>query len=105
MQPYIALALQLIISQGHRVRIATHAEFAGLVTEACVRLAGLTDPRGVPLTAHLDHYDIGGKPRPVLEYMTMSRSRYVLRADVQTRGMRAIGARACSSSARRFEGC
>lgn len=70
MQPYIALALQLIKSNGHRVRIATHAEFADLVTEASVRLAGLTDSKGAPLTGHLEHYNTGGTPAHVLQYMT-----------------------------------
>lgn len=69
MLPYIALALQLIVGKGHRVRIATHAEFAELVTEASVRLAGLTDSRGIPLTGHLEHYDIGGAPAQILQYM------------------------------------
>lgn len=57
------------MDRGHRVRIATHAAFAELVTEASVRLAGLTDSKGVPLTGHLEHYDIGGAPAQMLQYM------------------------------------
>lgn len=69
MLPYIALALQLIKSKGHRVRIATHAEFSELVTDASVRLAGLTDSRGEPLTGRLEHFDIGGAPAHIGEVM------------------------------------
>ncbi|CAK9780585.1 UDP-Glycosyltransferase/glycogen phosphorylase [Cutaneotrichosporon oleaginosum] len=58
-QPYLALALELIRTRGHRVRIATHAVFAELVQQAAARLD----------TPCLDHYDIGGSPEELMSYM------------------------------------
>lgn len=70
LQPYLALALQLITTAGHRVRIATHAEFAPLIADASVHLAGLTSPaNGTPLTGNLEHFDIGGDPHELMAYM------------------------------------
>ncbi|GMK53538.1 hypothetical protein CspeluHIS016_0101240 [Cutaneotrichosporon spelunceum] len=68
-QPYLALALELIRTRGHRVRLATHAVFADLVQQTSVRLAGLTDEDGTPLTSKLEHFDIGGSPEELMSYM------------------------------------
>lgn len=68
-QPYVALALELIKTRGHRVRIATHATFADMVDEASVALAGLTDSKGEPLTGRLEHFNIGGSPEELMSYM------------------------------------
>ncbi|BEI90937.1 uncharacterized protein CcaverHIS019_0310070 [Cutaneotrichosporon cavernicola] len=68
-QPYLALALELIRTRGHRVRLATHAIFADLVKQTTVRLAGLTDENGTPLTSKLEHFDIGGSPEELMSYM------------------------------------
>lgn len=68
-QPYVALALELIKTRGHRVRIATHATFGAMVDEASVQLAGLTSPLGEPLTGRLEHFNIGGSPEELMSYM------------------------------------
>ncbi|BEJ13699.1 hypothetical protein CspHIS471_0308730 [Cutaneotrichosporon sp. HIS471] len=68
-QPYLALALELIRTRGHRVRLATHAIFADLVKQTTIRLAGLTDENGTPLTSKLEHFDIGGSPEELMSYM------------------------------------
>lgn len=68
-QPYLALALQLIINHGHRVRIATHPAFAKLVADASVHLAGLTSASGTPLTGLLEFFSIGGDPHQLMAYM------------------------------------
>jgi hypothetical protein len=68
-QPYLALALELIRTRGHRVRLATHAIFADLVQQATVRLAGHTDASGSPLTSKLEHFNIGGSPEELMSYM------------------------------------
>ncbi|OCF44519.1 hypothetical protein I317_01591 [Kwoniella heveanensis CBS 569] len=51
-QPYISLALSLIRTSGHRVRIATHGEFATLVLEG-----------------NLEFFDVGGDPKELMAYM------------------------------------
>lgn len=71
-QPYIALALELIKNRGHRVRIATHGDFKELVEGANVRLAGLEDAQRRPLTGLLEHFDIGGDPHQLMAYMVQN---------------------------------
>lgn len=73
MQPYVALALELIRTRGHRVRIATHATFANMVTDAGARLGSLKDARGEPLTGRLEHFNIGGDPQELMAYMVKSK--------------------------------
>ncbi|WVF67356.1 hypothetical protein IAT40_002111 [Kwoniella sp. CBS 6097] len=51
-QPYISLALSLIRTSGHRVRIATHGEFASLTLEGS-----------------LEFFDVGGDPKELMAYM------------------------------------
>lgn len=77
MQPYVALALRLITTRGHRVRIATHPDFLKLVNDASVRLAGLTSAEGRPLTGNLEHFSIGGDPHELMAYMVKSTSTLV----------------------------
>lgn len=50
-QPYVALGQQLV-KDGHRVRIATHGTFQGLVTDA-----------------GLEFFSIGGDPQDLMSYM------------------------------------
>ncbi|WVW85218.1 hypothetical protein I302_107256 [Kwoniella bestiolae CBS 10118] len=51
-QPYISLALEMIRSNGHTVRIASHGEFASL-----------------GLQGRLEFYDVGGDPKELMAYM------------------------------------
>ncbi|WVQ68635.1 uncharacterized protein L199_006844 [Kwoniella botswanensis] len=51
-QPYISLALEMIRSNGHTVRIASHGEFASLTLEG-----------------RLEFYDVGGDPKELMAYM------------------------------------
>ncbi|WVR09698.1 hypothetical protein IAU60_006774 [Kwoniella sp. DSM 27419] len=68
-QPYLSLALELIKLNHHRVRIASHAEFASLVRESRTVLTGLVDRYGEPLAHHLQFFDIGGDPKELMAYM------------------------------------
>lgn len=71
-QPYVALALGLIKSRGHRVRLATHGEFKDFVLKANEHLAGLVGPRGESLEGKLEFFDAGGDPRELMAYMVKS---------------------------------
>ncbi|WWC93206.1 hypothetical protein V866_000039 [Kwoniella sp. B9012] len=51
-QPYISLALEMIRSNGHTVRIASHGELASLTLEG-----------------RLEFYDVGGVPKELMAYM------------------------------------
>lgn len=66
-QPYIALALQLIRTRGHRVRIATHGDFKDLVLKANERL----DRRQ---RGRLEFFNVGGNPKELMAYMVKSES-------------------------------
>ena len=70
-QPYVALALALITSRGHRVRIATHPDFESFVTSANARLRGLAH-NGVALEGRLEFFNAGGDPKSLMEYMVNS---------------------------------
>lgn len=72
-QPYIALALALITTHGHRVRIATHPDFHDFVLSANSRLRGLYH-QGVPLEGRLEFFNAGGDPKSLMEYMVKSTS-------------------------------
>ncbi len=73
MQPYLSLALHLIRSHGHRVRIATHPDFKDFVQGANVHLKG-KKVRGVDLEGRLEYFDIGGNVRELMAYMVKSES-------------------------------
>ena len=73
-QPYIALALGLIRSKGHRVRLATHGEFEAFVLEANQHLEGEVDSAGRPLAGRLEFFNAGGDPRELMAYMVKSTS-------------------------------
>ncbi|ORY31586.1 glycosyltransferase family 1 protein [Naematelia encephala] len=68
-QPYLALALRLIESNGHRVRIATHPDFKDFVQGTNSRLKGKSDRHGQSLEGRLEFYDIGGDPKELMAYM------------------------------------
>ncbi|WVQ94968.1 hypothetical protein IAU59_002059 [Kwoniella sp. CBS 9459] len=51
-QPYLSLALHLIQSHSHRVRIATHPDF-----------------KDFKLDDHLEFFDVGGDPKELMAYM------------------------------------
>lgn len=72
-QPYLALALGLIRSRGHRVRLATHGEFKDFVLKANEQLVGLVGPRGEALEGKLEFFDAGGDPRALMAYMVKSK--------------------------------
>ncbi|WVQ94954.1 hypothetical protein IAU59_002044 [Kwoniella sp. CBS 9459] len=68
-QPYVSLALSLIRTGGHRVRVASHGEFAGLVRGANQSLRGERSRRGELLEGHLEFFDVGGDPKELMAYM------------------------------------
>jgi len=68
-QPYLALALQLIVLHGHRVRIATHDVFAKFVLEQAVYLRNQVGLHGQTLERSLEFYGIGGDPKDLMAYM------------------------------------
>lgn len=71
-QPYIALALALILHAGHRVRLATHSDFRDFVLSANSRLRGKTRD-GVDLEGRLEFFDAGGNPKELMAYMVKSK--------------------------------
>ena len=71
MQPYLSLALHLILTNGHRVRIATHPDFKDFILKANERLAG-KNHNGRPLQGRLEFFDVGGDPKSLMAYMVKS---------------------------------
>lgn len=70
-QPYLALALRLIQTAGHRVRLATHSAFKELV------LGGNEHLRSTQfgdLSGHLEFFDVGGDPKELMAFMVKSMS-------------------------------
>lgn len=76
-QPYLSLALRLIESHSHRVRIATHPDFKDFVVDANKRLAGKTGKDGRKLEGLLEFFDIGGSPKELMAYMVKSKFNFV----------------------------
>jgi hypothetical protein len=74
-QPYLSLALHLIRSHGHRVRIATHPDFKDFVLEANNRLKGEKAKSGEELEGKIEFFDIGGNPKELMAYMVKSELR------------------------------
>ncbi|GHJ85209.1 hypothetical protein NliqN6_1611 [Naganishia liquefaciens] len=68
-QPYLAAALELIKTYGHRVRIATHDVFESFVLEQAAHLNGRMNRQGKPLTDNLEFFGIGGDPKDLMAYM------------------------------------
>ncbi|GHJ85208.1 hypothetical protein NliqN6_1610 [Naganishia liquefaciens] len=68
-QPYLAAALELIKTHGHRVRIATHDVFESFVLQQASHLNGRVDSQGKPLKDHLEFFGIGGDPKELMAYM------------------------------------
>lgn len=71
-QPYLALALKLILTAGHRVRIATHDTFESFVLEQKAALCGKIGTDGRQLVNNLEFYPIGGDPKSLMAYMVKS---------------------------------
>lgn len=71
-QPYLAAALELIKTYGHRVRIATHDIFGSFVLEQAVHLNGRVNSQGKPLKDNLEFFGIGGDPKELMAYMVKS---------------------------------
>ena len=71
-QPYISLALRLIQSHNHRVRIATHPDFKDFVVGYNKRLTGKQAKDGTPLEGRLEYFDVGGDPKELMAYMVKS---------------------------------
>ncbi|KAJ9109764.1 hypothetical protein QFC19_001994 [Naganishia cerealis] len=87
-QPYLSLAIELILLGGHRVRIATHGDFKEFVLatgrkilrrrwEAMVATShpksqGKTLEDGERLAIKLEFFAIGGSPRELMSYMVKS---------------------------------
>ncbi|WVR09693.1 hypothetical protein IAU60_006768 [Kwoniella sp. DSM 27419] len=68
-QPYLSLALRLITSHSHRVRIATHPDFKDFVLDARKRLKGKKGSDGQGLEENLEFFDVGGDPKELMAYM------------------------------------
>lgn len=73
-QPYLSLALHLIESHNHRVRIATHPDFRDFVVDCNKRLSGKKAQDGTLLKGRLEFFDVGGDPKELMAYMVKSRS-------------------------------
>jgi hypothetical protein len=75
-QPYLSLAIHLVLTANHRVRIATHDEFGPFVLEHAEDLrrrqgrVGGAGGRGA--RGGLEFYPIGGDPRELMAYMVKS---------------------------------
>ena len=71
-QPYLSLALRLIQSHAHRIRIATHPDFKDFVVDCNKRLKG-KKTRGIDLEGRLEFFDVGGDPKELMAYMVKSK--------------------------------
>lgn len=75
MQPYLSLALHLIKSHNHRVRIATHPDFEEFVLGANKHLKDVKGKNGSSLEGTLEFFNAGGDPKSLMAYMVKSRLR------------------------------
>lgn len=66
-QPYLSLALSLILKNDHRVRIATHPDFKDLILDANSRL------KSAGRQGRLEFWDVGGSPKELMAYMVKSK--------------------------------
>ncbi len=72
-QPYLSLALQLIRTASHKVRIATHNDFESFVLDHAQALKGQKGIRGEELEGKLEFYGVGGSPKELMAYMVKSK--------------------------------
>jgi len=91
-QPYLSLALHLVQSHSHRVRLATHPDFKDFVLEGNKRLKGKTGKDGRKLDGLLEYFDVGGSPKELMAYMVKSE----LFAKTQDRSKLTLGPRSTS---------
>ncbi|WRT69975.1 uncharacterized protein IL334_006966 [Kwoniella shivajii] len=68
-QPYLSLALKMVATHSHRIRIATHPDFKDFVLTANDRLKGKKGPNGENLEGKIEFFDVGGDPKELMAYM------------------------------------
>ncbi|WWC72266.1 uncharacterized protein I206_106228 [Kwoniella pini CBS 10737] len=68
-QPYMSLALHLITTHSHRVRIATHPDFKDFVIEGNKYLKGKKGVNNEDVEGNLEYFDVGGNPKELMAYM------------------------------------
>lgn len=88
-QPYLSLAIELILLGGHRVRIATHGDFkefvlltgrkvlrrrwAQMIRNGHVKARGGKVQDGEALSQKLEFFCAGGSPKELMAYMVKSK--------------------------------
>lgn len=87
-QPYLSLAIELILLGGHRVRIATHDDFKdfvlgtgrkvlcrrweSMVASGHPKAQGMAVEDGYRLATKLEFFPVGGSPKELMAYMVKS---------------------------------
>jgi hypothetical protein len=87
-QPYLSLAIELILLGGHRVRIATHGDFKDfvlstgrkvlrrrwtqMIRDGHIKARGGKVEDGEALSQKLEYFCAGGSPKELMAYMVKS---------------------------------